>query len=312
VIAAQNPSGSLQYRIAVLRDPTPKAFALSNASIYLSAGALARVDDEAQLAFVIAHLLNELALDHPLGEYYGRRGRAIARDLSLGVAREGPQIPGVETAPFFYIPFGAAFANSARDRQEEADLGGIQWLTRAGFATATAPAVLAVFREIDDYGNEPCQAYCSSLVERAPIAANPGGRNDVAGLRRATQRVALESVSLRVKSGEYALAIEDAERMSARYGESAPLQYYQGESRLRLLALDRAQKHMRRALELDPGYRPAQRGVGEVLLAQGNAAEAEAVFAEYLRANPNAPDAGAVDALLRQSHARAANGSQPP
>jgi hypothetical protein len=34
--------------LGVLRDPMPKAFALSNGSIYLTAGSLARVDDEAQ------------------------------------------------------------------------------------------------------------------------------------------------------------------------------------------------------------------------------------------------------------------------
>jgi tetratricopeptide (TPR) repeat protein len=194
----------------------------------------------------------------------------------------------------------------------------MEWLARAGFASAAAPKLFATFNEVDDPhagwalyndhpGNALREAYCLALVGTPGVAANPDGRNDVARLHRAVERAALESVRLRMTSGEYELAHKDAERAAQRYPESAALQFERGESLLLMgQSLDEANAHMRRALELDPGYRPAQRGLAEVLLAQGDAAGAAERFDAYLRANPGAPDAGVVSALLRKSRERAA------
>ena len=317
LLAAQAPAGPFPYRITVLRDPVLATFVLPNGTIYLSGGLLARVDDEAQLALVIAHPLNHLALDHPAKAFSGRRANAVATDLTsmtLGPYSLLKDLP----------PAGIAAAVDAQSRalEVEADRGGMEWLGRAGFASEQAPALFAFYAEgrdprprlnlyDDPPGNPERQSQCASLVASGAVPANPHGRNDVAALRRAVAGLTLESVRLQVASGQYELALAEADRAAQRYGESAPLHFYQGRSLLMLQrSFDRAQMHMRRALELDPGYRTARRGLGEVLLAQGDPAAAEAVFEEYLRANPGAPDAGIVEALLREEP-RASRGEHP-
>src|SRR5947208_3849184 len=47
-----------------MRDPIPNAFALPNGSIYINTGLLALLDDENQLAAVIAHEITHVSRRH--------------------------------------------------------------------------------------------------------------------------------------------------------------------------------------------------------------------------------------------------------
>jgi len=47
-----------------LRDPEPNAFALPNGSIYVTTGLLALLDNESQLAAIIAHELTHVMRRH--------------------------------------------------------------------------------------------------------------------------------------------------------------------------------------------------------------------------------------------------------
>jgi tetratricopeptide (TPR) repeat protein len=278
LLAAQAPVAPPRYRIVVLRDPVLNAFALPDGTIYLSVGALATLDDESQLALLLAHELNHLALEHAMSVF------------GIGGAKKSrlPTSPGIALAPFPLLSnrvFQVAIAGYSPELEQQADLGGMQWLARAGFASTPACGLFEAFDDVDDprvvdalwnnnAQNHERASYCRSLVHDGSVAANPQGRNDVAAFRRAVEAVTLENLRLRIGSGEYELALVAAERATARYGESAPLHYYQGQSLLFLdRLLDEAESHMRQALALDPGYPPAQRGLADVALARSKGGE---------------------------------------
>ena len=237
-LAAQDRSEARDtYRIIVLRTPVVNAFALPDGVIYIHAGALATVDDETQLALLIAHEMNHTALEHLAQEVSDRRSKTIAAKLT-GVAL-GP------LAIFSNLGFSAAIAGYSRDKEEEADREGLRWVAQAGFATATAPQLFTRFNEVEEPGalgvlwsdhplNDERRTYTEALLASGRIPANPNGRNDAARLRSAVEGVSRESLRLRLANEQYELAQKDAQRMIERYGESAPLRYALGESALRL------------------------------------------------------------------------------
>lgn len=317
LLSAQPPAPASGYRIAVLRDPGANAFALPNGAIYVSAGALSNVEDEAQLALVIAHEMTHISSEHALYSRYDRRTTTIAA-----------KVTGIALGPFAGLSdmgFAAALAEYSRDQESEADREGMRRIAGAGFETATAPGLFVVLNSVEDAvaiagpwndhpGNLERQRACSTLVERGDVPANPGGRNDVEGLQRVTEKVAIESVRLRVATGQHALARVESERAMERYGETAALRTYQGESirQLRNAPAD-AEKSFRRALELDPSHGAARRGLAQVLVTRGDTATAEAVLNEYLVAYPDGADARLIERMLSRIRATGAKnaGKEP-
>jgi predicted Zn-dependent protease len=68
----------IEYEFFVLRDPSPNAFALPNGHVYVHTGMLARLDDEDQLAALLAHEINHVAGHHGIIEHRATRKKTIA------------------------------------------------------------------------------------------------------------------------------------------------------------------------------------------------------------------------------------------
>ena len=63
-VVAEKQMENVDWRFHALRDPVPNAFALPNGSIYVNTGLLALLDDEGQLAGVLAHEMTHVARRH--------------------------------------------------------------------------------------------------------------------------------------------------------------------------------------------------------------------------------------------------------
>src|SRR6185436_15274234 len=68
-IRPQPTDDYIEYEFFVLRDPSPNAFALPNGHVYVHTGMLARLDDEDQLAALLAHEINHVAGHHGIIEH---------------------------------------------------------------------------------------------------------------------------------------------------------------------------------------------------------------------------------------------------
>ncbi|HEY8518963.1 MAG TPA: M48 family metalloprotease [Gammaproteobacteria bacterium] len=68
----------VEYRFFVLRDPSPNAFALPNGHVYVHTGMLARLEDESQLAALLAHEINHVAGHHGILNQRTATRRTIA------------------------------------------------------------------------------------------------------------------------------------------------------------------------------------------------------------------------------------------
>jgi len=95
-------------------------------------------------------------------------------------------------------------------------------------------------------------------------------------------------------------------RKAIAIGPRAPARYVDLATALRHLdEPDEAEKRCRQALEIDPDWAPAYRELGEVAARRGNPADAILHLTEYLRRQPQAPDADETRARLRELQAAA-------
>ena len=62
-----------RYRFYLIRDPSPNAFALPDGQIYVHTGLIGRLENEAQLASLLAHEINHVAGHHGILAYRSQK-----------------------------------------------------------------------------------------------------------------------------------------------------------------------------------------------------------------------------------------------
>jgi len=60
VLPADFKDDKIDIKVKIIRDPTVNAFALPTGTVYLHTGLLARIENEAQLAFILGHELSHI------------------------------------------------------------------------------------------------------------------------------------------------------------------------------------------------------------------------------------------------------------
>jgi predicted Zn-dependent protease len=125
-------AGKFMYQFAVLNDKSINAFALPGGPIFVHTGLLAAIDNESQLAGVLAHEMSHVALRHGTHEASkavlvqapaALLGATIGDDSTVAkIAREGIAL-GAQSVLLKY----------SRDAEREADLNGTRMMNDAGY-----------------------------------------------------------------------------------------------------------------------------------------------------------------------------------
>jgi len=128
----------VNWTFRALRDPQPNAFALPNGSIYVTTGLMALIDNESQLAAVLAHELTHVMRRHTYLQNRSLRKKFLTINVMAAVGSMAPLsvvgavIMAVTTvAPFIMI---ATIYGYSRDLEREADLKGIDMMISAEYA----------------------------------------------------------------------------------------------------------------------------------------------------------------------------------
>jgi Zn-dependent protease with chaperone function len=125
VMARLTGAATPQVRVYVLRSPDVNAFATERGTILVTLGLLARLEDEAQLAFVLAHELAHVEASH-------------ARQLFLEGKNIGRELPGAAQTAAAQLVRKNAYC---KELELEADAGGLQHFVRAGYDPAAVGGV---------------------------------------------------------------------------------------------------------------------------------------------------------------------------
>jgi beta-barrel assembly-enhancing protease len=141
-----NPeTAPIAVRIHVLHSALPYSFVLDNGACYVSTGLLARLDDEPQLAALIAMPLAAVVRhDRQNLGAAGRQSalRSFIPNLLLITATAGLGAPVIEKA------HAKARADAQNRAEAASDAVAMNWLAAAGYDPPAAPAALRRLREL--------------------------------------------------------------------------------------------------------------------------------------------------------------------
>jgi predicted Zn-dependent protease len=270
------------FRVRVLSQPSVNAVTLADGSIYLFTGIVARLENEAQFAAVLAHEGVHFARRHTYADRMGERRSA----------------------------FDSAFRRS-REQELEADRVGAEQLAAAGYDVSEAVRALEHLEQIEQL---------FELELRSSTATHPDGARRVAELadyatgfpvggrveREAylehtarVRRVAIEESLARFDHRLVLLVLETGDVDDA-FPEH--VDYYRGEA-FRMRGedgdADRAEAAYRRALERAPSFAPSYRALGQLHVKRADTESGARYLRRYLELAPEARDAGFVRAELR-------------
>lgn len=176
VVNRLNPPGmaanpEIEFRVRVIQDPSLNAFAYPHGSLFVHTGLLARVENEDQLATVLAHEMTHVENRHMLRYRRGVQNRelalgAVAIAASIWAASEEihqashghwGKAAAIDFFSDLVIGLGlelavlAAVNGYGRDLEVEADRGGFIKMRAAGYDVAQAPRVYEILQ--DDHGD---------------------------------------------------------------------------------------------------------------------------------------------------------------
>ena len=128
----------VSWKFRALRDPQPNAFALPNGSIYVTTGLLTLIDNESQLAAIIAHELTHVMRRHTYVYNRSNRKKFLSMNVMsmIGAFAPGGVVGAVITIVTTVAPFimMATIYGYSRDLEREADLKGIDMMISAEYA----------------------------------------------------------------------------------------------------------------------------------------------------------------------------------
>jgi predicted Zn-dependent protease len=124
-LAKNSKRPGLPYTFQIVDDPNINAFATMGGFVYLHSGLIAKADNEAQLASVMAHEIGHIGGKHAIKQM---RDSAIAQGVltATGLNREAAVQIGVDLA---------LSKPNSREDEFEADRYGIDTMKKSGYAT---------------------------------------------------------------------------------------------------------------------------------------------------------------------------------
>lgn len=276
-------------RLYIARDPFLNAFALPNGIIYLHAGIFSTLENEAQLATVLAHELSHFLRRHSL-----MTRRKFGADFKRNF--ESLQI-----------------AWYSQDLERQADRDAVTAISAAGYDPREAVKVFEAFKreEAEDgvpepyaYGRHPTLDERIASCRRLAFVATEGGELGVERLRKVIGNVLLESARLNLKVGRPRRALASVQRHLADRPDSTEGLLLLGEAHRRtsdesehLLA---ARDAYRRAIEVSPERAEPYRELGLLERQLGQLMAARGHLLDYLDRERNAADRAVIEGYLSE------------
>jgi predicted Zn-dependent protease len=337
LLPEERASGARELTIAVVRDPTINAFVLPTGRIYVHTGLLSRLENEAQLAAVLARALALLSradavpraagaaeIDAVIARIAPSIGAALpaataAMGEDAGAARLSP-MAGVILGKRLGLSYVAAMTGSGREAETQADAGAVRRLAEAAYDVTEAPRAFERLRREARAGGALETFFLggdAALAERIDVLQRlAGGTSAVAAtaadggdyqVRAAA--VVRENASLEMRAGRFKAAQEQLDRVLAVAPGDALAHLYSGDlyrlrsQRARSVA-DRdelaraAVTSYERCASLDPSLGVVFRQIGLLYYQQRQVGRAREAFARYVEQDPDAPDAARVREYL--------------
>jgi predicted Zn-dependent protease len=225
------------WKFHVLRDPIPNAFALANGSIYVNTGLLALLENEAQLAGVIAHEETHVLNRHPYLENRSYRRKSVAANILAGVGAAGGEAGGIGGAAAVLMGTVApaivetTIYGYSRELEKEADIRAVAAVNMADYSTEemiNAFKLLESSHEVElshvFYQDHPKLDDRIGYVSDAIHDTRPLTRHPMVEEERyvaATEKVSRDDIALDIRAGRERTAVAVALRLAKQNPKSS-------------------------------------------------------------------------------------------
>lgn len=165
VVARAGKRPALEWSFGVLDDDTVNAFAAPGGTVLITKGLLRRLNDESELAGVLAHEVIHVEMKHHLRSVIqsGVASSAASRGLSYATGGRGAEYTQIATSVFTNL----YSRGLGRDDELEADVRGMQLARRAGY---DAYGLIAVLQSLE--AMNPGDASLTLLLKTHPRPAD--------------------------------------------------------------------------------------------------------------------------------------------
>lgn len=316
LVPAEVKQQDLQLRVRVLKNPLLNAFAYPNGVIYVHTGMLARMDNEAQLATLLAHELTHVTHRHAIQQFRDLQNKA-AFASTLGVLTAPLGGLGAIVSLIGTVGTIGAVYGYSQDKELEADNEGLTRMVATGYDPREAPKLFTHLKEWveEEEEKEPfffashprladrIESYEQLLAGEFNGAADRGGHLGEAEFLTRIRVLVLENSVLDLQAGRFVQARKGLRKYLTASPNDAQAYHYLAESFRRQhdpkepeQAIDNYQK----AVDLDPTFADPYRGLGTLYYQQGDRAMAREAFQRYLALAPAAKDRPFIEALLKE------------
>lgn len=301
-LARNSHRPDLKYSFKVVNDSSPNAFALPGGFIAVTRGLLINMEDEAQLAAVLGHEIGHVTAKHSLQGM--QRSSLLGATVSVLGGLAGNSGYGDLVDQIGGITANLIDKRYSREQESEADLLGIDYMVKSGYAPQGAIELQEIFYRKIENGQNP--DWLSGLFRSHPFSKERliANRNYVSrnypnatggyGLDHGSYQMAIapleetreaytlfdEARGLEGK-GQFDAAIETYHKAMQQAPDHALLLSGLGMAYLRKEDLVPARRYLQRAVNIDPGYYQSQMGLGYIDLKHKKPQQA----AEHLEAS---------------------------
>jgi predicted Zn-dependent protease len=229
---------NVKWRFRAVRDLEVNAFAMPNGSIYVNSGLIARMENEAQLAGVLAHEITHVTNRHSYLSYRSYRKKMVAIDIMVAAASAASYAGvnyGIVEGMGNLLPMiviGTIFGYS-RELEHEADVYAVNTMHRQGYDLREFSRGFELLRKGPevDLSKEPVfWASHPKLAERVKYVAaeadllQPASgtwRIERAAYRQNTRNVIRHDAGLAIMLGRPRTAVATAQRLIAEEPNNA-------------------------------------------------------------------------------------------
>ena len=299
------------YSIRVVKDTSINAFTFGGGILYVNAGLLARMENEAQLAMVIGHEIAHVTESHVTKGIEERYGMALLGQVAGEAAATSGKVPlSPQTFQLTYdYSMKAAVSGHGQSSESEADVVGLDYMVMAGYDPREAPRTFEqLLKEYGDqgvvqnffYGNHPrnetriktlnglVQTKYTKDMETRKLVVN------TAEFKQRTRELVVMVGQLDYGRKRFKTATAMFEKALQANGSDPVSHYYLGKIALETGSTDQAIAHLTSALKGDVKPAEAYRELGLAYYKKKDSAKAIDAFEQYLQAAPRANDADRI------------------
>lgn len=305
-LAPREIGGRVSFRIRVVKNPHLNAFALPNGAVFIHTGILSRMENEAQLATLMAHEMTHTTHRHAVKKYRDVKNKSAWLATTIAISGDiGSLLGGLGTM--------ASVTGYSRELEAEADIEGLKLVVAAGYDPREAPKLFDhMKKEVEDekikepffFGTHPrlkerIENYESLLKTRYAGVGGSASEEPFLGMAR---EAIYENARMDLKRGRFQAARREAGKYLSIRGEDARGHVLLADTFLQEGGegdLQKAVAEYERAIALDPACPDSYRGLGLIHYKRGDKAAAKKSMEQYLSVSPKAPDRGYIEEYLK-------------